>query len=89
MQRIKDVIDHLSTAGVVFYDDDIVILSLKGLPAEYNTFRIVIRGKEDVITLKDFRAQLITEEAIVEATPITDSFMSTMMAKDKRQTSDA
>ena len=56
LQRIKDARDHLSAAGVVFEDDDIVILAFKGLPAEYNTFRTLIRGREDVITLKDFRA---------------------------------
>ncbi|KAM1420566.1 hypothetical protein ACFX2I_002923 [Malus domestica] len=63
LQRIKDVQDHLSATGVIFEDDDIVILALKGLPVEYNTFRTVIRGRDNVISLKDFRSQLLAEEA--------------------------
>lgn len=50
LQRIKDVRDHLSAAGVSFEEDDIIILALKGLPSEYNTFRTVIKGHENVIS---------------------------------------
>lgn len=57
LQRIKDTRDHFSAAGVSSDDDDIIILALKGLPADYNSFRIVIRGRENVISLNDFRAQ--------------------------------
>ncbi|KAM1798815.1 hypothetical protein ACFX12_032848 [Malus domestica] len=63
---IKEAKDYLSAAGVYFADEDIVILALNGLPAEYNTFRCVIRGRESVISLKDFRSQLLAEEIIVE-----------------------
>lgn len=66
LQRIKDVRDHLSAAGVSFKDDDIMILALKGSPSKYNTFRTVIRGRENVFSLKDFRAQLLVEEATIE-----------------------
>ncbi|CAN6564867.1 unnamed protein product [Malus baccata var. baccata] len=83
-QRIKDVRDHLSAAGVFFEDDDIVILALKGLPVEYNTFRTVIRGRDNVISLKDFRSQLLAEEAVVENTSVSDSFVSAMMANDTK-----
>ncbi|KAM2195522.1 hypothetical protein ACFX1R_029514 [Malus domestica] len=54
LYRIKEARDYLSAAGVYFADEDIVILALNGLPAEYNTFRYVIRGRESVISLKDF-----------------------------------
>ncbi|XP_020421638.1 uncharacterized protein LOC109949783 [Prunus persica] len=66
LHRIKEARDYLSAAGVYFADEDIVILALNGLPAEYNTFRCVIRGRESVISLKDFRSQLLAEEIIVE-----------------------
>ncbi|KFL89552.1 hypothetical protein AmDm5_1575 [Acetobacter malorum] len=80
-QRIKDVRDHLSAAGVSFDDDDIVILALKGLPSEYNTFRTVIRGRENVISLKDFRAQLLAEEATIENNQFSGSFTTAMLAQ--------
>ncbi|KAM1289700.1 hypothetical protein ACFX15_016474 [Malus domestica] len=66
LQRIKEARDYLAAAGVNFEDEDIVILALNGLSAEYNTFRCVIRGRENVISLKEFRAQLLAEEAIIE-----------------------
>jgi hypothetical protein len=67
LHRIKEVRDYLSTAGVYLADKDIVILALNGLHIEYNTFRCVIRGRKSVISLHDFRSQLLAEEVIVEA----------------------
>ncbi|KAM1049959.1 hypothetical protein TB2_031291 [Malus domestica] len=65
LQKIKDARDHLAAAGVLFDDEDIIILALKGLPSDFNTFRCVIRGWENGISLKDFRSQLLAEEAII------------------------
>ncbi|CAN6690805.1 unnamed protein product [Malus baccata var. baccata] len=64
--KFKEARNLLSAAGVFFDDDDIVILTLNGLPAEFNTIRSVIRGHEIVISLKDFRSQLLAEEALLE-----------------------
>ncbi|KAM2291826.1 hypothetical protein ACFXTI_026645 [Malus domestica] len=80
LQRIKDARDHLSAAGVTFEDDDVVILALKGLPAEYNTFRTVIRGRDNVISLKEFRAQLLAEEATIEDSTLSENFATAMLA---------
>ncbi|KAM2991390.1 hypothetical protein FF2_005122 [Malus domestica] len=66
LQRIKEARDYLSAAGVYFEDDDIVILTLNGLPSEYNTIRYVIRRREYVISLKDLRSQLLAEEVMIE-----------------------
>lgn len=52
LQRIKEASNFMSIAKVIFYDDGIVILTLNGLPLEYNTIRSVIRGHENVISLK-------------------------------------
>ena len=82
LQRIKEARDHLAAVGVHFDDDDIVILALKGLPAEYNTFHIVIRGRENVVSLKDFRAQLLAEEVTIENNQLSSSFVIAMLAKD-------
>ena len=54
--KIKEARDYLSAAGVFFADEDNVILALNGLPPKYNTFRCVVRGRESVITLKEFRS---------------------------------
>ncbi|KAJ6371785.1 hypothetical protein OIU77_002160 [Salix suchowensis] len=67
MLRIKEACDYLAAAGVHFADEDIVILALNGLPSEYNTFRCVVRGRESVINLRDFRSQLLAEERIVDS----------------------
>ncbi|KAM2076671.1 hypothetical protein ACFX1T_039381 [Malus domestica] len=56
LQKIKEARDLLFAAGVFFDDDDIVILTLNGLPAEFNTIRSVIQGCETVISLKDLRS---------------------------------
>ncbi|XP_008386552.1 uncharacterized protein [Malus domestica] len=61
LQKIKEARYYLSAVGVYFLDKDIVILALNGLPAEYNTFRTVIRWRESVISLKEFRTQLLAE----------------------------
>ena len=71
--KIKEARDYLSAAGVHFADEDIVILALNGLPSEYNTFRCVIRGRENVIALREFRSQLLAEELIVENSMSTNS----------------
>jgi hypothetical protein len=79
LHRIKEARDYLSAAGVFFADEDIVILALNGLPTEYNTFRCVIRGRESVISLKDFRSQLLTEELIAD-TSVHNPLMTAMTA---------
>ena len=63
LQRIKDARDHLFAVRVYFKDDDIVILDLNGLPSDYNTFRCMVRGRDNMLSLKDFRSQLLAEEA--------------------------
>ncbi|XP_068305127.1 uncharacterized protein [Pyrus communis] len=79
LQRIKEALDYLSAIGVYFANEDIVILALNGLPLEYNTFRCVIQGRESVISLKDFRSQLLVEELIVESN-VSSQFLSAMAA---------
>ncbi|KAM1252139.1 hypothetical protein ACFX2J_040174 [Malus domestica] len=84
LQKIKEARDYLSAAGVLFLDEDIVILALNGLLAEYNTFRTVIRGRESVISLKEFRTQLLAEEPILESS-VNAPFMTAMVANASPQ----
>ena len=77
--KIKEARDYLTAAGVHFADEDIIILALNGLPLEYNTFRCVIRGRESVIALKEFRSQLLAEEKIVDTiVPETHTYLTAM-----------
>jgi len=83
LQKIKDARDHVSAAGVSFEDDDIVILALNGLPSDYNTFRCMIRGRDNTLSLKDFRSQLLAEEATLEHTQSASPFVSAMLAQNQ------
>nr|XP_028949246.1 uncharacterized protein LOC114821346 [Malus domestica] len=77
--KIKEARDLLSAVGVFFDDDDIVILTLNGLPAEFNTIRSMIKGRETVISLKDLRSQLLAEENLLEKgsnSPVLSAFMA-------------
>ena len=81
LQRIKEARDYLSAAAVTFEDDDIVILTLNGLSSEYNTLRSIIRGRENVISMKDLRSQLLAEEAMIENVALTP-LLTAMVAKN-------
>jgi len=63
-----------------FEDDDIVVLALNGLPSDYNTFQCMVCGRDNVLSLKDFRSQLLAQEATLEQT-YSASFVPAMMAQ--------
>ena len=56
LQRIKDAQDHLFAIEVYFEDDDIVNLALNSLLSDHNTFRCMVRDRDNVLSLKDFRS---------------------------------
>jgi len=57
-----------------------VILALNGLPSDYNTFKCMVRGRDNVLSLKYFRSQLLAEKATLEQTHSAPPFVSAMMA---------
>ncbi|RXH70787.1 hypothetical protein DVH24_013533 [Malus domestica] len=61
-EELKKQGDRLSILGVTFADEDFVIIVLNGLPPKYNTFKCVIKGCESIVSLNDFRAQLLPEK---------------------------
>ncbi|KAB2607905.1 hypothetical protein D8674_011073 [Pyrus ussuriensis x Pyrus communis] len=68
----KDARDHLAAAGVVFEDDDIIILALKGLTTEYNNIRCI------------FLSQLLAKEATINQSLESNlSFGTAMMAANQ------
>ncbi|KAI5316598.1 hypothetical protein L3X38_036305 [Prunus dulcis] len=81
LQKIKDSKDQLSAVGVDISDEDIMILTLKGLPTEYNTIKAVIRGRESVLSLKELRFQLKAEESTLEEIARQIPLLSAMAVK--------
>ena len=80
LQRIKDCRDQLVVVGVLISDEDIVIVALLGLPSEYNTIKAVIRGRENLVSLKKLRSQLRAEESTLEEMVKQAPVMSAMFA---------
>ena len=53
--------------GVHIVDEDIIVVTLNGLPDEYSMIKTVIRARDTPISLKDYRAQLIVAERDIES----------------------
>ncbi|PRQ51221.1 putative RNA-directed DNA polymerase [Rosa chinensis] len=81
LQRIKHARDQLSSVGVTLVDEDIVVVTLNGLPDEYAMIKTVIRARDTPISLKDFRAQLLVAERDIESQLVPHTSMSAMAAK--------
>ncbi|KAM5556359.1 hypothetical protein ABKV19_023985 [Rosa sericea] len=79
--RIKHVRDQLQSVGVSIADEDIVVVTLNGLPDEYSMIKTVIRARDSSISLKDFRAQLLAAERDIEAQFISPGSMTAMAAR--------
>ncbi|KAM0958955.1 hypothetical protein ACFX2C_024187 [Malus domestica] len=82
LQQIKDCRDQLAAVGVFISDEDIVIVALKGLPNEFNTIKAVIRGRENLVSLKELRSQLKAEEATLDEVIKQAPIMSAMYASN-------
>ncbi|CAN6695551.1 unnamed protein product [Malus baccata var. baccata] len=64
--RLKSLKDQLLAAGERVSDNDLIVAALAGLPSEYNMIKTVIVAQESSITLKEFRAQLLSAEKTAE-----------------------
>ncbi|CAB4293719.1 unnamed protein product [Prunus armeniaca] len=80
LQKIKDSRDQLSAAGVDISDEDITILTLKGLLVEYNIIKVVIHGRESILSMKELRSQLKAEESTLEESARQIPLLSAMSA---------
>lgn len=79
--RIKHARDQLSSVGVTLVDEDIVVVTLNGLPDEYSMIKTVIRARDSPISLKDFRAQLLAAERDIDCVLSTQHSMTALAAK--------
>lgn len=74
--------------GVVVPEEEIVIVILNGLPDEYSTVRTVVEGRENPITLRDLRAQLLAAERRIEGSFSFHQNISAMVARGDGSRSD-
>ena len=74
LQRIKDARDQLAIVCVVI--------------SEYNTIKSVIRGRENLVSLKELRYQLKAKETILDEIPKQVPFMSAIIAHTSRSVYD-
>ncbi|CAL2230550.1 unnamed protein product [Prunus armeniaca] len=65
--RLKHIRDHLAIAGVLVFDNDMMIAALNGLPSEYDMIRTVLVASDTSLSFKNFRNQLLAAEQAAEA----------------------
>ena len=63
LSKIKTARQRLACAGFTVTDKDIVLITLNGLPVEYNHFHSHIQARPVAITISELRSLLITEES--------------------------
>ncbi|KAB2627709.1 protein HASTY 1-like [Pyrus ussuriensis x Pyrus communis] len=79
MLRLKGIRDQLISAGEKISDNDYIIVVLSGLPTDFEVIKTVILARDSIMSLKDFRAQLLGAEASIEARiQVFSNSMSTM-----------
>ena len=62
LQKIKVVKDKLLAVGVIVDDEELLHITLKGLPKEYNAFRSAIRTRSTHVNFEDLSTMLNAEE---------------------------
>ncbi|XP_070666954.1 uncharacterized protein [Malus domestica] len=72
--RLKHLNDQLLAAGEIISENDLIVAALAGLPSENNMIRTVVVAWETLMTLKEFRAQLLSAERTAEDSPSSVSF---------------
>ena len=65
--KLKAIRDQLISAGERISENDMVIAVLTGLPHDFDMIRTVILARETPISLKEFRAQLLSAELTIES----------------------
>ena len=63
LQKIKVVRDKLLAIGVIVDNEELLHITLKGLPKEYNAFRSTIRTKSTHLSFDELSTMLNAEEA--------------------------
>ena len=62
LQKIKVIRDILLAVGVIIDDEELLQITIKGLPKEYNAFRFVIRTRSTQLSFDELSTMLNAEE---------------------------
>lgn len=65
--RLKGIREQLVFAGKKMTDNDYIIVVLTGLPVEFEKIKTVILARKTSISMKDFRAQLLSAEGTIDS----------------------
>lgn len=66
LSKIKDLVGQLALASVIIEDEDLVLITLNGLPSEYDSFATAICAQPDIITMDDLSVLLCSEAIYLE-----------------------
>ncbi|KAL7246355.1 hypothetical protein ACSBR2_001462 [Camellia fascicularis] len=67
LQQIKNISYHLSLAGSPIDDEDLVLITLNRLPAEFNALKTTVRARSDAIAMEELASLLCSEALHVES----------------------
>ncbi|TQD79325.1 hypothetical protein C1H46_035162 [Malus baccata] len=89
LSKLRSIKDQLIAANESVSDNDFVVAALSGLLREYSTIRIVILTRDNSITLREFREQLLCAEREVDsmANTMTHNFSGLYMQCSSSQSS--
>ncbi|KAA8519620.1 hypothetical protein F0562_013935 [Nyssa sinensis] len=62
LDEIKQITDKLAATANLISDEEIIFITLKGLPREYVSFKTAIRARETSITFEELSNLLLSEE---------------------------
>ena len=62
LQKVTRARNKLDALGVRMEDEDIVVVVLNGLPAEFNLIKAIIRGRKSPIAMQELRILLLSAE---------------------------
>ncbi|GMP98213.1 hypothetical protein CsSME_00046184 [Camellia sinensis var. sinensis] len=67
LAQIKSLADQLALVASPIEDEDLVLITLNGLPFEYNALKVAIRARSEAITMEDLAFVLCSEALHIEA----------------------
>lgn len=65
--QIQEIAEQLSLASAPIDDEDLVLITLNGLPDEFDAFKTTIRARSESITMQELCSLLCSEAIHVEA----------------------
>lgn len=67
LRQIQEIAEQLSLASAPIDDEDLVLITLNGLPDEFDAFKTTIRARSDSIMMQELCSLLCSEAIHVEA----------------------